>query len=95
MAINRRKFLKTVAAGSAGMMASSLAFPASSYSRVLGANGRIRVVIVGFSSRARESLPSAFLNYSPELNFEITSLSGLWNRQRDEGTVFLLEKTRG
>ena len=93
MAITRRKFLKTVAAGSAGLMASSMIFPASSYTRILGANDRIRVGVVGFSSRARDSLLPAFLNYSQELNLEIAALSDIWNRRRDEGAAFLLAKT--
>ncbi len=51
----RRDFVKTTALGAAG-----LTLGAKSYSRILGANDRIRVGIVGYSDRFRESLYPAF-----------------------------------
>jgi len=44
--ISRRKFLKTTAAGSA-----ALALSATSYSRIIGANDRISIGIIGCGSR--------------------------------------------
>ena len=52
---SRRTFIKTVAAGTAGAMLSG-SMTARSYARILGANDRVRVGIVGFSDRARGSL---------------------------------------
>ncbi|MCD6516869.1 MAG: Gfo/Idh/MocA family oxidoreductase [Candidatus Aminicenantes bacterium] len=87
--ITRRKFIKTVsyATGAAAVI------PAARYSKILGANDRVRVGIVGFSDRARYSLIPCFLNHSSGLNFEITAVSDIWNRRREEGAAFLKEKT--
>jgi len=48
MSLSRRKFMTTVAGISAGAAADRL-FAAGSQSRILGANDRVRVGIVGFS----------------------------------------------
>ena len=85
---SRRNFLKTAALGTAG-----LAMSARSYGRIMGANDRVRVGVVGFSNRARGSLIPAFQGHAKEMNFEIVAVSDLWNRRRDEGKAFLKEKT--
>jgi predicted dehydrogenase len=95
---NRREFLKKMSAGTAAMLlsgggSSSTALSAKSYSRIAGANERIRVGIVGFSDRFRTSLLPGFINHARELNFEIVALSDLWNRRRDEGKALIREKT--
>ena len=79
----RRDFIRTSALGAAG-----LTFSAKSYSRILGANDRIRVGIVGYSDRFRSSLSPAFLALSKELNFEFTALSDLWSMRRDAAADF-------
>ncbi len=89
--ITRRNFLKTVSTGA--MAASVVGMPASNYARILGANDRIRVGIVGFSDRARGSLIPSFLGSAEELNFEIVAVSDIWNRRREEGKAFLEDKT--
>ncbi len=88
---SRRAFLKTVAAGTAG---AGLAFsmPASSYSRIVGANDRVRVGVVGFSDRFRGALLPSFLSHAKELNFEIVAISDIWNKRREEGAAFIGEK---
>lgn len=88
----RRRFLKTFAAGTAGA-AAGLSFTASSYARILGANDRVRVGVVGFSDRARYSLIPALLQHAGALNFEIVAVSDIWNRRREEGVAFVQEKT--
>ncbi len=88
MDTNRRTFLKTAALGTAG-----LAMSAKSYGRILGANDRVRVGIVGFSNRAKGALIPAFLKHNKELNYEIVAVSDIWNRRRSEGAAFLKEKT--
>ncbi len=80
----RRDFLKTAAAGAAGLVFSS-AMPASSYARIIGANDRVRVGVVGFSDRFRGALLPAFQANAKELNFEIVGVSDIWNRRRQEG----------
>ncbi len=85
---SRRTFIKTAAAGAAGAMLGS-SMTARSYARILGANDRVRVGIIGFSNRARGSLIPALLAYSKEMNFDVTALSDIWNRRREEGVAFL------
>jgi predicted dehydrogenase len=81
----RRDFVKGAAAGVAGIAAASM--PAASYARILGANARVRVGIVGFSDRFRQALLPSFKAASPGLDFEIVALSDIWNRRRDEGVA--------
>jgi predicted dehydrogenase len=88
--ITRRKFIKTVSAATAG---AAIALPAFSYRRIPQANNRVRVGIVGFSDRARNTLIPAFQNYAHEFNFEIVAVSDIWKRRREEGVNFLQKLT--
>ena len=54
---SRREFIKVAGAGAAGL---AFAGPASSQTRIIGANARVRVGIVGFSDRSRDALIPAF-----------------------------------
>jgi predicted dehydrogenase len=87
---SRRQFLKVAGAGAAGL---TLA-PASSYARILGANDRVRVGVVGYSDRFRTALLPAFMKSAKELNFEIVALSDLWSKRREDGGPGL-EKVTG
>ncbi len=87
---SRRNFIKKTAIGTAGL---AVGVSAKSYSRILGANDRVRVGIVGFADRTRQALIPAFMNHAKEMNFEIVAVSDLWNRRRDEGEAFIKEKT--
>lgn len=84
--LSRRDFLKKTALAGAG-----LSISAKSYGRIIGANDRIRVGIVGFSQRAKSSLIPAFQHHADDLNFELVAVSDIWNRRRDEGTAFVEE----
>jgi len=88
----RRAFVKSAAAGVGGIALSSL--PAASYARILGANDRVRVGIVGFSDRFRQALLPAFGKVAKEFDFEIVAVSDIWSRRRDEG-VAEIEKVTG
>ena len=92
---NRRYFLKKISVGSAALAVGGAGFGlnAKSYGQVLGANEKVRVGIVGYSDRFRGSLLPCFMNHAKELNFEFGALSDLWNRRRDEGKIFVKEKT--
>lgn len=83
----RREFIHKSALGAA-----ALTLSAKSYSRILGANDKVRVGIVGFSDRFRSSLAPAFQSLSKEMNFEIVAVSDLWNRRRDEAETFFKSK---
>jgi predicted dehydrogenase len=84
---SRREFIRNAALGAA-----SVTFSARSYGRILGANDRIRVGIVGFSDRFRSSLSPAFLSLAGELNFEFTAVSDLWSMRREEADKFYKSK---
>jgi predicted dehydrogenase len=79
----RREFIQKTALGAAG-----LTLGARSYSRVLGANDRVRVGIVGYSDRFRGALSPAFLSLAKELNFEFTAISDLWSKRREDADAF-------
>jgi predicted dehydrogenase len=87
---SRRDFIKNATLGAAGVM---IASTASSYGKILGANDRVRVGIVGYSDRARQSLIPAFLMHSKELNFELVAVSDIWTKRREEGTAALAKLT--
>jgi predicted dehydrogenase len=86
---SRREFLKSAAWMSTGLVG----LTARSYSRILGANDRVLVGVVGFSDRAKDALLPAFFQHAGKLNFEILGVSDLWNRRRVEGRAFLQERT--
>ncbi|GGG95235.1 hypothetical protein GCM10007415_33020 [Parapedobacter pyrenivorans] len=69
-----------------------MGFSAKSYARIIGANDRVRVGIVGFSNRFRSSLFPAFMNHAKAQNFEFVAVSDLWNRRRDEAYAYAKEK---
>src|SRR5271169_3809330 len=78
---SRRDFLKTAATA----FAAAPLVRASSYARILGANDRIRVGVVGFSDRFRTSLLPAFLQHAKQLDFEIVAVSDIWSTRREAG----------
>ena len=88
----RRDFIKSAALASAGVAISANSVSASSYRRILGANDRVRVGIIGFSDRFRSSLAPSFAEHSKELNFEFMGVSDIWNRRRDEAEKFIKGK---
>ncbi|HEY3384599.1 MAG TPA: Gfo/Idh/MocA family oxidoreductase [Vicinamibacterales bacterium] len=89
--VSRRTFMKATGAGAVGAVVAS---SASSYARILGANDRVRVGIVGFSDRCRSALVPAFLKQAEALNFEFVAVSDIWSQRRDEA-VSHLEKLTG
>ncbi|ADY51231.1 oxidoreductase domain protein [Pseudopedobacter saltans DSM 12145] len=89
---SRRKFIKQSAIASAGVYLGTMGMSAKSYGRIIGANDRVRIGVVGFSDRFRSSLFPSFLNHYKELNFEIVAVSDLWKLRREEGKGFLEQK---
>ena len=88
--VSRRKFLELGAISLAG---SALPLRASSYARILGANDRVRVGVVGFSDRFRDALAPSCLAHAKELNFEFATVSDIWKRRREEGVAHLQKLT--
>ena len=92
MSNTRRNFIKKTAQAAAGTYIASLGISAKSYARIIGANDRVRVGVVGFSDRHRSSHIPPFMKFYKEMNFDIVSVSDLWNKRREEGAAFLKEK---
>ncbi|MBO0931246.1 Gfo/Idh/MocA family protein [Fibrella aquatilis] len=89
---NRRDFIKKTTLAGLGISMPGVTFSASSYARIIGANERVRVGVIGFSDRFRQSLAPSFANHAKELNFEFVAVSDLWERRRNEAEAFLKEK---
>ncbi|WCT14769.1 Gfo/Idh/MocA family protein [Mucilaginibacter jinjuensis] len=89
---SRRQFIKQSALLGAGVMASKVSWSAQSYRRIMGSNDRVRIGVVGFSDRHRNSHLPSFMNCYKELNFDVVAVSDLWNRRRDEGVAIWKDK---
>ncbi len=80
--------------GVAGLaVGSTLNMSAKSYANILGANDRIRVGVLGFSNRFKDSLGKSFLKYAKEMNFELYTICDIWSRRRDEGQAWYNKQT--
>jgi len=84
---SRRSFLKVVGAGVV------LHSSAASYARIVGANDRVRVGVIGFSERFRDALLPAFQQHAAAMNFEFAGLSDIWKLRREEGLAHLRKIT--
>ncbi len=81
---SRRDFLKAGAVAAAAM-----SWNAKSYARIVGANERVRVGVIGCGDRMKSSLIPAFQEHARDLNFEFVAVSDIWNRRRDEGAAYI------
>ena len=84
--MNRRTFIRTLSLTGAGVALGSL--NPRLFGRVRGANDRIRVGLVGFADRARQTLLPAFYLHAKALNCEIVAVSDIWKRRREEAVAF-------
>src|SRR5215813_2862256 len=82
--------MKNATLGAAGVL---LASKASSYERILGANDRVQVGIVGYSDRCRQALIPSFMLHAKELNFDFTAVSDIWSRRREEAAAAIAKLT--
>src|SRR5205085_11169959 len=89
---SRREFLKQTALTSTGVVVGANAFSAKSYGRIIGANDRVRVGVVGFSDRHRSSHIPSFMNHYKELNFDVVAVSDIWKKRREEGVAIWKDK---
>ena len=86
---SRRQFIHQSSKASAALYLGALGFSAKSYGRIIGANERVNVGVVGFSDRFRYSLLPGFKNHYKELNFDIVAVSDIWKLRREEGRDML------
>jgi len=84
---SRRIFIKQSALAGAGILAAKAGFTAQSYNRIIGSNDRVRVGVVGFSDRHKGSHIPSFMEHYKELNFDVTAVSDIWNKRREEGAA--------
>lgn len=88
---NRREFIKNSTIAGAGLVVSSLG--AGSYSRVLGANDRISIGVVGCSRRGRIVLMPQVFGLEKEANVEVTAVCDIWSVNRENGEELIQERT--
>src|SRR5436189_1225182 len=89
---SRRHFIKNSALAGAGLLAFNQGWSAQSYRRILGANERVRVGVVGFSDRHRSSHMPCFMNHYKEMNFDLVAVSDIWRKRREDGAAMWKEK---
>src|ERR1017187_5289090 len=89
---SRRKFIKQATLAGAGGLLTKTAWSAKSYKRIIGANDRVRVGVVGFSDRHKSSHIPSFMNHYKELNFDVVAVSDIWKKRREEGAAVWKEK---
>jgi len=89
---SRREFIEQTSKATAAVYLGSIGFSAKSYGRILGANERVRVGVVGFSDRHRSSHLPCFMNHYKELNFDVVAVSDIWNKRREEGVAVWKDK---
>lgn len=90
--MKRRDFISHSFKAGAAISLAGLGMPASSYARIIGANDRVRVGVIGFSDRFRSSLFPSFMNHQAELNYDIVAVSDLWRLRREEAKDFFKNK---
>ena len=88
----RRKFISNSVKATGAVYLGAIGFSAKSYGRIIGANDRVGVGVVGFSDRFRSSLFPSFMNHQKEMNFEIIAVSDLWKLRREEALPFFKQK---
>ena len=59
------------------------------YNRIMGANDRVRVGVIGFSDRLKSSLSKAFVVNAKDMNMELVALSDIWKARMNEGASYL------
>jgi len=89
---SRRDFIRKSAMTGTAVYLGSLGFTAASYRRIIGANDRINVGVVGFSDRHKDAHMSSFLNLYKELNFDVVAVSDIWKKRREEGQALWKQK---
>lgn len=89
---SRRFFIKQTALAAAGAAVANTGWSAKSYNRIIGANDRVRVGVVGFSDRHRGSHIPSFMNRYKKLNFDVVAVSDIWKKRREEGVAVWKEK---
>jgi predicted dehydrogenase len=86
--MNRRNILRSGTLGTLGLFAAKSIQTARAQGRVIGANDRIRIGIVGFSDRLDSTLLPSYKAVADEFNCEIVGVSDIWSRRRDDAKAY-------
>jgi predicted dehydrogenase len=89
---SRREFVKIGGAAlalAATQTAHSYASSAASYAKIIGANDRVRVGVVGCGDRMRGGDIPAFQASAKDLNFELVAVSDIWKLRREDGAAYI------
>ncbi|MFA5190722.1 MAG: Gfo/Idh/MocA family oxidoreductase, partial [Verrucomicrobiia bacterium] len=78
---SRRQFLKTASAGAA------MAFTAASYARIVGANERISLGLIGCGGRGFDAHMKGVHPYDKAQNVEFTAVSDPWRQRRERAVA--------
>jgi predicted dehydrogenase len=60
-----------------------------SYAKIIGANDRVRVGVVGCGDRMRGGDIPAFLASSKDMNFQLVAVSDIWKMRREDGAAYI------
>mgnify|MGYP003371469342 CR=1 FL=1 len=93
--MERREFLKKAGYAAAGIVIGGQGLSASSYRRIMGANDRVNVAVVGYSDRFRQTLLPCFLHHNKELGFDLVAVADLWKKRLFENAKPEIEKAIG
>jgi len=83
---SRRQFLKTASAGAA-----AIALSAASYSRVMGANDRISIGLIGCGSRGYDTHMPSVHKFAREENVAFTAVCDPWRQRRERAAARVKE----
>ena len=78
---SRRQFLKTTSAGAA------MAFTATSYAKIVGANERIALGLIGCGGRGYDAHMKGVHPHDKEQNVEFTAVSDPWKQRRERAAA--------
>ncbi|MDZ7620389.1 MAG: Gfo/Idh/MocA family oxidoreductase, partial [Patescibacteria group bacterium] len=83
---SRRQFIKTASAGAA------LAFSATSYAKIAGANERISLGLIGCGGRGYNAHMNGVQPFDKEQNVEFTAVSDPWRQRRERAAARVEER---
>ena len=82
---SRRQFLKTASVGTA------LSFTATSYAKVVGANERIALGLIGCGGRGYDAHMNGVRKFDKQQNVEFTAVSDPWRQRRERAAARVQE----
>ena len=86
---DRREFIQKSAVGATALTIGGLSMSSKSYGRIIGANDRVNVAVIGFSDRFNSALFPSFNDHAKAQNFQFVALSDLWSKRREDGKAFM------